>query len=118
MARDGAGVGWGLAGRRIVLYEYQQTRAREHPQAFLNGFAGYLHVDAYAGYDGLPGITISGCWAHARRYFTDTLKAQPLRAKDAPPTATQGVWRFVTNYSRSSANCTTSRLKNATRVAR
>jgi transposase len=77
----------GREGPPIVLYEYQQTRAREHPKAFLNGFAGRLHADAYAGYDGLPGITISGCWAHARRYFDEALKSQPQRVKDAPPTA-------------------------------
>lgn len=76
----------GRGGPPIVLYEYQQTRAREHPKAFFNGFAGRLHADAYAGYDGLPGITISGCWAHARRYFDEALKSQPPRAKGAPPT--------------------------------
>ncbi len=74
----------------IVLYDYQRTRAGEHPQAFLNGFVGSLHVDGYGAYDALaeqkklpdgktlpPDITLSGCWSHARRGFTDALKALP-----------------------------------------
>ena len=39
-------------GPPVVLYEYQQRRAGEHPKAFLAGFRGYLHVDGYAGYHG------------------------------------------------------------------
>jgi transposase len=67
----------GNEGPPIVLYDYQQTRASKHPRRFLDGFQGYLHVDGYAGYNGLPGITLVGCWAHARRKFTDALKALP-----------------------------------------
>ncbi|WP_376773984.1 IS66 family transposase [Paenibacillus phytorum] len=31
-------------------YDYQRTRSGEHPQSFLSGFKGYLHVDGYTGY--------------------------------------------------------------------
>jgi hypothetical protein len=41
----------------IILYEYQQTREPKHPERFLSGFTGYLHVDGYAAYDKLAGIT-------------------------------------------------------------
>ena len=30
-----------------------------------------------AGYNSIPNVTIVGCWAHARREFTDALKALP-----------------------------------------
>ena len=34
----------GRDGPPIVLFEYQQTRAGEHPSRFLNGFAGWLRT--------------------------------------------------------------------------
>ena len=37
----------------IVLYEYQATRAGQHAVTFLQGFAGYLQVDGFAGYHAL-----------------------------------------------------------------
>lgn len=65
------------AGPAIILFDYQQTRAAEHPRRFLSGFSGYLHVDGYAGYEGLPGVELVGCWAHARRKFEEAAKALP-----------------------------------------
>lgn len=61
----------------IVLYDYQQTRAHKHPKAFLNGFQGYLHVDGYAGYHGLPGVALVGCWAYTQREFDKAIKSLP-----------------------------------------
>lgn len=68
----------GREGPPVILYEYQPTRASKHPQNFLKGFKGFLHVDGYAGYNNLgSGIYLSGCWAHARRKFHEALKALP-----------------------------------------
>ncbi|GMA59306.1 hypothetical protein GCM10025858_38090 [Alicyclobacillus sacchari] len=67
----------GMDGRPMVLYDYQETRSADHPRRFLAGFQGYLHVDGYAGYEGLPDVTLVGCWAHARRKFDEALKAVP-----------------------------------------
>jgi transposase len=60
----------------IVLFDYQQTQAAEHPLRFLSGFKGYLHTDGYQGYKHLQaqGVTIVECWFHARRKFHDALK--------------------------------------------
>jgi len=74
----------GSTGPPIVLYEYQPTRSASHPQEFLSGFQGYLHVDGYAGYNGIPGVTLVGCWAHARRYFVDAQKILPEKEQDDP----------------------------------
>ncbi len=71
----------GRDGPPIVLYDYQTTRASEHPRRFLNGFRGYLHVDGYGGYNGLPGVTLVGCFAHARRYFVEALNLIPKNAR-------------------------------------
>ncbi len=68
----------------IVLYQYQPDRKAEHPQEFLAGFQGYLHTDGYAGYHNLPKeITVVGCWAHARRYFDEAVKALPKGKQSA-----------------------------------
>ena len=75
----------------IVLYDYQTTRANKHPLRFLSGFGGYLHVDGYAGYNGLPGITLVGCWAHARRKFDEALKALPKDKQNADVAARHGL---------------------------
>lgn len=73
----------GRYGPGIVLYEYQPSRAKEHPAEFLKGFKGYLATDAYAGYKGLPDVVNVGCWSHAKRGFDDTVKAIGKRGKDS-----------------------------------
>ena len=91
----------------IVLYDYQKTRAAEHPRAFLKGFVGSLHVDGYGAYDSLAeqkkqmdgttlpaDITLSGCWTHARRGFTDALKALPPGANKSGNTASDVCVQF------------------------
>jgi hypothetical protein len=81
----------GRDGPPIVLYEYQTTRASKHPDRFLSGFEGYLQTDGYSGYGKLTGITLVGCWAHARRKFTEALKALPAAQKDKPVAASVGL---------------------------
>jgi transposase len=39
------------AGPAIILFDYQQTRAAEHPRRFLSGFSGYLHATPKAKVD-------------------------------------------------------------------
>jgi transposase len=68
----------GDTNRHIVLYDYQPNRKYENPKIFLEGFKGFLHSDGYEAYHNLPDdITVSGCWAHVRRKFTDLLKSLP-----------------------------------------
>ena len=72
----------GDAQSQIVLYDYQPDRGKECPKQFLKGFQGYLHTDGYAAYHSLPdGITIVGCWAHARRKFDEVLKGMSEKAR-------------------------------------
>ncbi|MBN4062985.1 IS66 family transposase [Alkaliphilus sp. AH-315-G20] len=67
----------GKVGPPIFLYDYRTTRAKKHPQNFLEKFKGFLHVDGYSGYHDIPDVTLVGCIAHARRKFADALKAVP-----------------------------------------
>jgi hypothetical protein len=57
----------------IRIFEYQPGRSRKYPEAFLKDFKGYLHSDAYTGYEKIPGITRCLCWSHVRRKFVDAL---------------------------------------------
>ena len=83
----------GDAEHPIVLYEYQPDRKKEHPKEFLAGFRGYLHTDGYSGYHDLPeGITVVGCWAHARRYFDEAVKALPKGKQSGSSAATGLAW--------------------------
>ena len=74
----------GRDGPPVVCYEYQPTRDGEHARRFLTGFAGYLHADGYAGYNDLPNVRLVGCWAHARRKFTDAAKVLPKSQRNDP----------------------------------
>ena len=73
----------GHSDRKIVIYEYQETRKQEHPREFLKNFKGFLHCDGYQVYHNLPPeITVVGCWAHARRYFEKIWKTLPKKARE------------------------------------
>lgn len=80
----------GIEGPPIILYDYQETRAGENPKNFLKGFKGYLQVDGYAGYHKVENVKLVGCWAHARRTFTDAIKAMPIGIEKTV-TATEGL---------------------------
>jgi transposase len=81
----------GRDGPGIVLYDYQTTRASKHPTKFLTGFKGYLHVDGYGGYNALTNIALVGCWAHARRKFTEAIKALPADKRNTQVAAKEGL---------------------------
>ncbi|WP_234912719.1 IS66 family transposase, partial [Vibrio anguillarum] len=56
--------------------DYQNSRARACPVAFLGDYSGYLQTDGYGVYDGLHLVTNVGCLAHARRKFMEAKKLQ------------------------------------------
>ena len=67
------------------VYDFSMSRRRDGPQSFLQTFRGYLHADAYAGYDAIylgsnHQIVEVACWAHARRKFFDASKNYPRQS--------------------------------------
>jgi len=62
---------------RIILYDYQKSRASKHAKNFLSDYRGYLQTDGYAGYNSLGEVTHMACMAHARRKFKEALDAAP-----------------------------------------
>jgi transposase len=68
----------GPPDRKVIWYEYHESRASKHIVEILSGYSGYLQTDGYEAYETalreLPGIIHVGCFAHARRYFFEAMK--------------------------------------------
>jgi len=62
--------------RHVVLFEYQPTCGGGHPESFLEGFKGYLHVDGCSRCKELEnnGVTLVECWQRVHSKFNDALK--------------------------------------------
>jgi transposase len=86
---------WIYAGDRAHPYnvfDFTVNHKRDGPQTFLDDFHGYLHADAFSGYDALylpspragtaPIIEVA-CNAHARRKFHESRGSDELRSHQA-----------------------------------
>lgn len=65
--------------RPSLVFRYHPTRAGQVPLDYLRGYEGYVQCDGYIGYEGIgrqKGVTLVGCWAHARRKFDKVIKAR------------------------------------------
>lgn len=77
---------WVYTTGELVVYDFTETRKRDGPLSFLEGFEGFAHADAYPGLDALflPGDVIEvACWAHARRKFVESESTDPELSKEA-----------------------------------
>lgn len=65
--------------RPIVIYEYQKGRDHHKPLEFYKDYKGVLVTDSLQQYHlvekKLPNVTNANCWAHARRDYSDAIKA-------------------------------------------
>jgi len=82
----------GDEGHRYNVFDFTVTRKRDGPQKFLKEYQGYLHADAFSGYDGLylpeagtgtARVIEVACNAHARRKFYEARGTDDLRAHQA-----------------------------------
>ena len=71
------------------VFDFTATRKRDGPQQFLTNFRGYLHADAFSGYDALylpapsgaeAAIVEVACNAHARRKFYEARGSDAARS--------------------------------------
>src|SRR5690606_27837658 len=68
------------------FYDFTGTRERAGPDRLLGDYKGFIHADAYRGYDllFLPGGAVEvACWAHARRKFIEIESSFPELSKQA-----------------------------------
>jgi transposase len=68
----------------VVLYDYDPGHRAGVPKRLLDGFKGYLQTDGYDGYNAavaVNGLVHVGCMAHARRKFSEAVKAQGKKSQ-------------------------------------
>ncbi len=78
-----------------MTYLYAPDRKAEQPIRHLQGFAGVLQVDGYAGYKTLAGrnaVSLALCWSHVRRKFYELAEAGPA------PIASEALARIAELY--------------------
>jgi transposase len=82
----------GDAAHPYNVFDFTVNRKRDGPQQFLVNYQGYLHADAFSGYDGLylpdprtatARIIEVACNAHARRKFYEARGSDALRSHHA-----------------------------------
>ena len=83
---------WGSRAPPAAFYRYSPDRKGEHAKALLDDCRGYLHADAYGGFEKLyerynpetgdPLLVEVACWAHARRYLYDVHVATGSKAAE------------------------------------
>ena len=52
---------------------YSKSRSEETAKEFIKGYTGIIETDGYAGYNNIEGVIHAKCWAHARRYFYQSI---------------------------------------------
>lgn len=67
-------------------YDFTESRKRDGPLRVLGAYTGFVHADAYPGYDPLyfpEGATEVACWAHVRRKFLEARSSEKARSDEA-----------------------------------
>lgn len=71
---------------KLAFFNYRKGRGQHGPKEILKGYQGILQTDGWHVYDkfaDVPGITLVGCLAHARRYFYEALKTNKGKSEEA-----------------------------------
>lgn len=77
---------WCYGNHELVVFEYTPDKRAETVAALFVGFQGTVVIDGATDFNLLErteGVERAGCWAHARRYFYEALKADSRRATEA-----------------------------------
>ena len=76
-----------LEKEKGIIFNYRASRSAETAKELLKGFKGILVTDGYSSYNNIEGVTHAECWAHARRYFYDSI---PLNSDKKMDTSSDG----------------------------
>jgi len=76
-------------GPPLRIFEFTVDRRKRRPREFLGDFKGYIHADAYKGYEQLfnDDVHECACWMHIRRGFFEAL--------DGPPALREEILRLI-----------------------
>ena len=69
----------------LTVFDFSRDRSKKRPLDFLDGYGGYVHADAYSGYDELfrkEEIIEIACWVHTRRKFDEAVSSRPREATE------------------------------------
>ena len=91
----------GPPDKPVVLFDYDPSRKAEVASRLLEGFQGYVQCDALSSYNALclsEHITRLGCFDHARRKFSEAIKAQAKTKKMKPSLADVGLAKINALY--------------------
>lgn len=69
-----------------VCFHYRKGRGKNGPKEMLSGYQGILQTDGWHVYDdyaAVPGISLTGCLAHARRKFHESLQNNKAKSEHA-----------------------------------
>ncbi|MDP6658099.1 MAG: IS66 family transposase [Nitrospinaceae bacterium] len=75
----------GGPGPPLTVFDFSHDRSKKRPLDFLDGYRGYVHADAYSGYDELfrlDWVIEVACWAHTRRKFDEAASSRPQEATE------------------------------------
>jgi transposase len=75
----------GGPGPPLTVFDFSRDRSKKRPLDFLDGYRGYVHADAYSGYDELfrlQWVIEVGCWVHTRRKFDEAASSRPREATE------------------------------------
>jgi len=73
---------YGDATLKLAVYDYSPSREKKYPEKFLENYEGYMHADAYPGYDDTyeSGRVVEvACWSHSRRHWFNALQTDKER---------------------------------------
>ena len=62
-----------LEKQQGIVFKYAPSRSAETAKEFLKGYKNILVTDGYASYKDIEDVTHAECWAHARRYFYESI---------------------------------------------
>ena len=75
-----------VEGNLVVFHYDMGSRSHETARKLLRGYRGTIQTDGYGAYDQFesdPHIQVIGCWAHARRKWSDALDEDKRTASEA-----------------------------------
>ena len=71
---------------KLVYFNYRKGRGQHGPKEILASYQGIMQTDGWQVYDKfehIPGITLMGCLAHARRYFHEAIDTNKVKCEEA-----------------------------------